>query len=830
MAVLFLVLFVSTEILNINCIQDARDDVTKRENFVFWPDGVVPFFIQTRNFDKDQQLAITSALAKFSFKTCLQFKPVFEEPKLDRHVLVLENPHGIKKCVINTKGHAVEEPHRLTIGFDCLASPRIDMMIMRALGFPFEHNRASRDIYIDVLLENVDQGAIELYAKEQKLPIELRALPYDVNSVMHFDDREYSKNGHRTFIFKNPNTRQNRVGLSPTDLQKVNIIYGPECKTRDRLAKLKICSNYPENKRRKREADSENKTALELDNKNDSIDGNKNETHIEVEKNVTNLLLPSNNLNIPSNKHVQGTKDGSSEDVNIARTSDTDKLLVELVRKIKQVRKLSIALAKRHKTKSGSARTKDTDEDMALTVVNLLYTLSENTTSTDEETSSGLKVARSGGCDKCNGEYCSTKIRPCCTKDKSDDCESKESYATTKNRPEKVYTQLRNVLFSTRYYSKYRRYVDNEDISSFRHKREANATDNVVSGEVTTIPHNVTKIENTTLKTDKDSRRTYFFNRDIFDTENGFIKVDNYAAITLPQFGGFSREVVKKERKDVEMKIIRNKDITEDEVMPGKKSITELYAVDNIHLTSVQTPYEFGTTRKVEKSILPQTVQLSQGNKDFYGERIWPEGIVYFSIENNPKYDINNVRQKLEEVNKILQTYTCVELQEIKEDKKTSDYIVLDTSADFVVGRVGGKQKFGVLELFEGGQHRQHAAMVVMGMLGFYFELARHDRDKYVLVHMRHIRPDKLHHFEKLHADATLAVPYDYRSATHPPWQYWRRLGKSGISSVATHKDKDPDGTIMKSLGQNSRLLSKLDLVKINSVYGTACFENASDK
>ncbi|CAF4919667.1 unnamed protein product [Pieris macdunnoughi] len=115
---------------------------------------------------------------------------------------------------------------------------------------------------------------------------------------------------------------------------------------------------------------------------------------------------------------------------------------------------------------------------------------------------------------------------------------------------------------------------------------------------------------------------------------------------------------------------------------------------------------------------------------------------------------------------------------------------------------------------------------MVMAMLGFYFEISRHDRDEHIRVHNRHIRADKLHHFEKIRSDATLPLPYDYESATHPAWQFWRRLGKRGISSVATFKDKDPDGSIMKSLGQHEHLLSKYDIIKINSVYGIDCFVN----
>lgn len=43
---------------------------------------------------------------------------------------------------------------------------------------------------------------------------------------------------------------------------------------------------------------------------------------------------------------------------------------------------------------------------------------------------------------------------------------------------------------------------------------------------------------------------------------------------------------------------------------------------------------------------------------------------------------------------------------------------------------------------------------------------------------------------------------------------------------------QDPDGSLMKSMGQNSKLLSDIDIVKINSVYGNKCLrrERTKDK
>lgn len=50
----------------------------------------------------------------------------------------------------------------MTLGYRCLQPPNIDMIIMKALGFPFEHNRLIRDLYIDVQRENVQAGEYNL--------------------------------------------------------------------------------------------------------------------------------------------------------------------------------------------------------------------------------------------------------------------------------------------------------------------------------------------------------------------------------------------------------------------------------------------------------------------------------------------------------------------------------------------------------------------------------------------------------------------------------------------------------------------------------------------
>lgn len=55
--------------------------------------------------------------------------------------------------------------------------------------------------------------------------------------------------------------QQNRVGLTKTDLKKIEIIYGPECRARDRQEKLELCQSYPGVARKKRDINLEHSTS-----------------------------------------------------------------------------------------------------------------------------------------------------------------------------------------------------------------------------------------------------------------------------------------------------------------------------------------------------------------------------------------------------------------------------------------------------------------------------------------------------------------------------------------------------------------------------------------
>ncbi|XP_022831636.1 uncharacterized protein LOC111360052, partial [Spodoptera litura] len=945
------------------------------KTYMFWPNGTVPFYIMPQHFDLEQKMVIMNALSTFAFQTCVKFFPVLTMPKEQQHVLTFANPDGTRRCALQSSEHNNFLSHRVIVGYECLKSPEIEMIIMRALGLPFEHTRMSRDVYIDVLLENVEPHAVQLFARDSVLPPVMRALPYDINSVMHFGERDYSKNGHRTIIFKNHNIRQNRVGLTANDLRKIELIYGPECRKRDRQEKFELCQAYPGVVRRKRdielteppankslrvnrnitppptilnlaeatplnETQADNTTDAETDGANYITESLKylgiaNETEDIIEKvyKVSALALKNarekycnmtgnNSDTVTAVASTERKKKSNSTDIlgvleviadyaksmvdhaiqNLTTFCESSKSIEEYQRQCsfgdnsrcpKSYRSTKSGAVKystqhrpgykqptRHEGRpvKGSYNRFRRIDDTQITTPSIKPRRKREVSATPAEDAEDQKVKEIKLKDK-------GKIKDTA----STKSEKKSSVAKTKKEDKKESKKL-NADKNKVDEKKPRRFFEE---SRFQRKspveglgeewEDSNVSLDLEKGGGTIVRLNAQKESGIdTAENEKESEADKVIDKEDLvkevlnegldsilggnndekdnnqqtvledneeDEEGEEDEADGVDAEEKDHGGIMEEDESQKEKSDKEdtldvekseEKLVEDvKEETTDEKPKIEKDITDVAALsvhnDNQDKYKVKNKEnkvmkEKARSRKRKRSHgdLPETVKLNKLNKEFYNERRWPDGVVRYVIKKLPGYDLEDLRNRLAEVNNILVRKTCVKLVEVdsKEARGYDDYLVLDNSPDYVTGRVGGKQIFGCVELFKGDQHVQHTAMMVMAMLGFYFEVSRHDRDRHIRVHMRHVRPDKLHHFEKIRDEATLDMPYDYQSATHPAWQFWRKIGKTGISTVATYKDHDPDGSIMRSLGQNNELLSQGDIIKINSVYGVHCFQN----
>lgn len=102
---------------------------------------------------------------------------------------------------------------------------------MHVLGFLHQHTRPDRDLYVEVLYENVIQRPELLFNFEIIEPWTDTGfpLPYDYDSIMHYTARMFSRDPDRLETIRARNPRITTVGqrdrLSELDVVGINLLY-----------------------------------------------------------------------------------------------------------------------------------------------------------------------------------------------------------------------------------------------------------------------------------------------------------------------------------------------------------------------------------------------------------------------------------------------------------------------------------------------------------------------------------------------------------------------------------------------------------------------------
>merc|ERR1719494_146717 len=135
---------------------------------------------------------------------------------------------------------------------------------MHALGFHHEHSRYDRDNYVNILWWNVRPGAEKNFEVNSLEEQNTFNLPYDYDSILHYNKKAYSKNGEDTIQANYDPDRQlgSFSKFSSVDIEKLNYVYpcekahapkGKECKDlKDRCAYFARFERYcQENKHMK---------------------------------------------------------------------------------------------------------------------------------------------------------------------------------------------------------------------------------------------------------------------------------------------------------------------------------------------------------------------------------------------------------------------------------------------------------------------------------------------------------------------------------------------------------------------------------------------------
>ncbi|CAF4782402.1 unnamed protein product [Pieris macdunnoughi] len=207
----------------INTAQDQRNglfDGAKR-----WPNQTVVYYIDKDDFDENQIKMIEEGMADIANKSCIKFRPRASE----EHALKIQgSANGCYSNVgYNTEDDEDDEPNQvLNLSKRCFKHGTVVHEMLHTIGFYHMQSTYDRDNYVEIVWENIKSGHEHNFAKYNNDTVTDFGVPYDYNSVMHYPEVAFSKNGNKTIIPLQENVKiGQRLGMSESDVVKLNKMY-----------------------------------------------------------------------------------------------------------------------------------------------------------------------------------------------------------------------------------------------------------------------------------------------------------------------------------------------------------------------------------------------------------------------------------------------------------------------------------------------------------------------------------------------------------------------------------------------------------------------------
>lgn len=191
------------------------------EQVKLWPLGEVHFALH-KDFHENERKKIFDALKEFENKTDIRFIAYDER---QRDVLFFSPSKDLCASFVGRAGGV--QP--LFISPNC-ELPQIKHEVMHALGFIHEHQREDRNIFVNIVYENIIPDKIInfdiLPTGYQKIYKGLTN-HFDYQSLMIYPPEAFSKvKGDKTILTNSKDFKiEPRDDLSETDIQKINEVY-----------------------------------------------------------------------------------------------------------------------------------------------------------------------------------------------------------------------------------------------------------------------------------------------------------------------------------------------------------------------------------------------------------------------------------------------------------------------------------------------------------------------------------------------------------------------------------------------------------------------------
>lgn len=206
-------------------VRRKRKATTEREGVSYWPNGVVPYMIDTI-FTSAMISKVRESMADWERHTCISFQEVnntYQEQK------VYINQGPICASWVGMQNNPLPQPLFLKRDAALVKKPIILHELGHSLGLEHEHTRIDRDEYVTIHEENVQPDQAHNFNRSSEGHAKDYGVAYDYTSIMHYSQNFFSRDDNSVTITARDGYYQGAMGnygtLSFSDVKIINLMY-----------------------------------------------------------------------------------------------------------------------------------------------------------------------------------------------------------------------------------------------------------------------------------------------------------------------------------------------------------------------------------------------------------------------------------------------------------------------------------------------------------------------------------------------------------------------------------------------------------------------------